>query len=1457
MAQLLDTVISGNLDVTTQLQVEGTAVFHGGLTGSLEGTASKAITASYTLDSDKLGGKAASQYASASHTHDDVYVTAAQSTASIEAFLTSSFTNLSQTGEYLTASIGGTTRTVQIVSASKAVNADTAISASQAENSNKLGGKAASEYASASHTHAYVTAAQVTASINSLVSVSGSTWSADTKVTSAANHYKPGISGSQGGNNSTYVHAITLDDAGHVTAVSTTNTSSIKAGDSVKLNGQAASYYAVSSSTAAALDTKVASTGGTISGDLTVQGNITVGGSASYVNTVDLLVKDKLILIASGSTDKAAADGAGVAIQTASAATIADAEKGAARIQYVSASNRFTSSVNFQAPTFVGALSGNASTATKLVNKTSGSATVPVYISGGVPVAITSYSGTATSASRAVSAADSDKLGGKAASQYASASHTHNYTTTANVNTIVSGAFTAFEASGNLTKITVGGTTKTVTVPYATSAGSATSASQAENSNKLGGKAAAQYASSSHTHAYATAAQVTASINSLVSVSGSTWAANTKVTSVGNHYTPAEDTASALTANASGATAAWSIDVVKGVTVKRDAKGHVVGVTVTSGKVPGNPNTDRYVATASFASTGSNGANGVKMTLTRQGSDTTAVAATIPVASTTAAGVVTGAQVTKLNNAESKPLSIYHPNSGCLVTTNLTTASSVMVDFLVEGNGYSGNYPILSQIQTYYYITGSTKSFQQTKGTNYGPVLGTPKLFALNTGYIALWFTQPSSYSTIRVVAHKNSESPAADHVSTITNAAAPTAFSTTASVTMQTKPSSDSSTTYAGHFAPSSSGAGTSGSSTARYYIKTISVDGKGHIVGVTTGNETVTNTDTKVTAVGNHYTPAQSTGKAATAGQALTGIGLDAAGHVTSVTSSTAITAALATNATQLGGKAASQYASASHTHAYVTAAQSSASIAAYISGAFTNFSASGSSTQIIVGGVTKKLTVPYATSAASSSKVNINQSLSATTYYPVWANAAGGYAGLYTTTGSLTWTPSTGHLYVSGTVSASNATLHSITLQYYRDTSNAIGLSWKNTSGSTVMQVCGHNTANNIIINAAGASAVYTDAVGKYSLVVGSGSLTYNTYPILRSDNYTSYTVTKLGTGSSGTWPIGITGNAGSATKVTVSNWATNNTKYRIVWVGSPGSGSSNLYSTDKIFVMPQSGAIQANSFTGSLSGTATNATQLNGKAASQYASASHTHAYLPLAGGTLSLNSITGLIINKTNNTIPVIKYASGSITYGFIGFSGSKPVVALPSASTDTVSSYNEILHAGNYTSYTVTKLGSGSSGTWPIGITGNAKTATSCSGRINVTQYATADGPYYPVWANAAGGYAAIYTTTGSLSFLPKTGLLRVGAVVSKQVAGATTGTITLVPGQVTYIDTPTGAITIATSSVQSGYANIYHCQIKMGATLYSVTVPGTLVEGSALINKPSSTYDISILNNTTIITRT
>ena len=70
---------------------------------------------------------------------------------------------------------------------------------------------------------------------------------------------------------------------------------------------------------------------------------------------------------------------------------------------------------------------------------------------------------------------------------------------------------------------------------------------------------------------------------------------DTKVTAVGNHYAPSEDSNSQLDADASGATAAWNIDVVTGVTIKRDAKGHVTGVAVDSGKIPANPNTDTKV----------------------------------------------------------------------------------------------------------------------------------------------------------------------------------------------------------------------------------------------------------------------------------------------------------------------------------------------------------------------------------------------------------------------------------------------------------------------------------------------------------------------------------------------------------------------------------------------------------------------------------------------------------------------------------------------------------------------------------------------------------------------------------------------------------------------------------------------------------------------------------------------
>ena len=78
----------------------------------------------------------------------------------------------------------------------------------------------------------------------------------------------------------------------------------------------------------------------------------------------------------------------------------------------------------------------------------------------------------------------------------------------------------------------------------------------------------------------------------------------------------------------------------------------------------------------------------------------------------------------------------------------------------------------------------------------------------------------------------------------------------------------------------------------------------------------------------------------------------------------------------------------------------------------------------------------------------------------------------------------------------------------VKFDTDTSREMGYTWLNTSGTRVAGVTYHNTAQNIILNPVGSSNTWSDAVGKYSLIVGNNKLTYNTYPILHSNNYSSY-------------------------------------------------------------------------------------------------------------------------------------------------------------------------------------------------------------------------------------------------------------------------------------------------------------------------------------------------------------
>lgn len=63
------------------------------------------------------------------------------------------------------------------------------------------------------------------------------------------------------------------------------------------------------------------------------------------------------------------------------------------------------------------------------------------------------------------------------------------------------------------------------------------------------------------------------------------------------------------------------------------------------------------------------------------------------------------------------------------------------------------------------------------------------------------------------------------------------------------------------------------------------------------------------------------------------------------------------------------------------------------------------------------------------------------------------------------------------------------------------------WLDTSLTKIARIGYHNTVQRIIINPIASDEPWADAVGKYSLFIGNNLLTYNTWPILHSGNYTS--------------------------------------------------------------------------------------------------------------------------------------------------------------------------------------------------------------------------------------------------------------------------------------------------------------------------------------------------------------
>ena len=138
------------------------------------------------------------------------------------------------------------------------------------------------------------------------------------------------------------------------------------------------------------------------------------------------------------------------------------------------------------------------------------------------------------------------------------------------------------------------------------------------------------------------------------------------------------------------------------------------------------------------------------------------------------------------------------------------------------------------------------------------------------------------------------------------------------------------------------------------------------------------------------------------------------------------------------------------------------------------------------------------------------------------------------------------------------------------------------------------------------------------------------------MLDSSNYTSYTVTKGGSGASGTWGINVTGSAGSVAWGNVtgkpSTFTPSSHEHSYVLDVNDGSHTTFAYS-------------KAGMNYGDYTWLAVwNGNELRAVNKSQFATASHTHPYLPLAGGTM-----TGTI-NFTTNKLACMFGGSNSSYY---------------------------------------------------------------------------------------------------------------------------------------------------------------------------------------------------------------
>lgn len=232
-----------------------------------------------------------------------------------------------------------------------------------------------------------------------------------------------------------------------------------------------------------------------------------------------------------------------------------------------------------------------------------------------------------------------------------------------------------------------------------------------------------------------------------------------------------------------------------------------------------------------------------------------------------------------------------------------------------------------------------------------------------------------------------------------------------------------------------------------------------------------------------------------------------------------------------------------------------------------------------------------------------------------------------------------------------------------------SNVSSFTWTLPSSSSIS-----NSIEIMNVNTSGAATitVWTSTAVTFTEISALSNEAMNKV-IVTSANYTNYTVTKTGSGASGTWGISISGNAATATTATKATQDADGNDIRQKYV--------NVYNTSNI------GSSSSVTFT-DLAAAGNAVAMINNATDNPTGSAKWTHAISLCWSKGSSANWISQIALGTADGNGMWYRTTSGNIA----GLA------------------WKRILDSSNYTDYTVTKTGTGASGTWGISISGSAVT---------------------------------------------------------------------------------------------------------------------------------------------------